>query len=67
MTPERMEHYEKPLPQVSTQASERERRAEEAETGDSEAEKKVEYGTKRHIGERIRKGDPRHCQNGALM
>ncbi|MEJ8734299.1 ribonuclease R [Mediterraneibacter sp. ICN-202921] len=49
MTPERMEHYEKLLPQVSMQASERERRAEEAER-ETVKLKKVEY-MKRHIGE----------------
>ena len=43
-----MEHYEKLLPQVSMQASER-RGKPRSRTGDSEAEK-VEY-MKRHIGE----------------
>lgn len=49
LTAQRIGHYEKILPQVAAQASERERRAEEAERETMKL-KKVEY-MQRHIGE----------------
>ena len=49
MTAKRVEHYEKLLPDVALQASDRERRAEEAER-ETVKLKKVEY-MKQHIGE----------------
>ncbi len=49
MTEKRVSHYEKILPEVAAQSSERERRAEEAER-ETDKLKKVEYMSE-HIGE----------------